>query len=167
MKTKDILRKIRYILDLDEARMLAVFAEADRDVTGDQISAWLGNDDGAYDEDSADVMFATFLDGLINAMRGRKDGPRPDPAEPLNNNVVLRKLKIAFDLQADDMLSILALGDVSVSKHELSALFRRPGHKHYRECSDELLRAFLQGLQMKYREDEPPAEVRGRTRLSN
>jgi len=158
MKAKDILRKIRYILDLDEARMMAVCAEADRDVTADQIRAWLGNDHGPDDGDSADAIFATFLNGLINAMRGRKDGPRPDPTEPLNNNVVLRKLKIAFDLQADDMLSVLALGDVSVSKHELSALFRRPGHKHYRECSDELLRAFLQGLQQKYREDEVPAD---------
>lgn len=157
MKAKDILRKIRYILDLDEARMMAVFAEADRDVTGDQISAWLGNEPGPGDEGCADAMFATFLNGLINAMRGHKDGPQPDPAEPLNNNVVLRKLKIAFDLQADDMLSILALGDVSVSKHELSALFRRPGHKHYRECSDELLGAFLHGLQIEYREDEAPA----------
>jgi uncharacterized protein YehS (DUF1456 family) len=65
--------------------------------------------------------------------------------------VVLRKLKIAFDLQADEMLSILSLADLSISKHELSALFRRPGHKHYRECKDQFLRNFLQGLQIKYR----------------
>lgn len=157
MKAKEILRKIRYILDLDEMRMMAVFAEADGELTAEQISAWLEHEAGPDGEDFNDPIFATFLNGLINAMRGRKDGPQPDPTAPLNNNVVLRKLKIAFDLQADDMLSILSLGDVSVSKHELSALFRRPGHKHYRECTDEFLRAFLQGLQAKYREDEIPA----------
>ena len=151
MKAKDILRRIRYILDLDDAEMIAVFAEADRDVTRAQISAWLKKDDDADCEEYTDAIFATFLNGLINQKRGKKDGPQPDPEEKLNNNVVLRKLKIAFDLQADEMLSILSLADLSIGKHELSALFRRPGHKHYRECKDQFLRNFLQGLQIKYR----------------
>ena len=151
MKAKDILCRIRYILDLDDAEMIAVFAEADRDVTRAQISAWLKKDDDADCEEYTDAIFATFLNGLINQKRGKKDGPQPDPEEKLNNNVVLRKLKIAFDLQADEMLSILSLADLSISKHELSALFRRPGHKHYRECKDQFLRNFLQGLQIKYR----------------
>ncbi len=151
MKAKDIFRRIRYILDFDDATMIAVFAAAERDVTRAQISAWLKRDDDPDGEEYTDAIFATFLNGLINQQRGKKDGPQPDPEERLNNNVVLRKLKIAFDLQADDMLSILALADQHISKHELSALFRRPGHKHYRACQDQFLRNFLNGLQIKYR----------------
>jgi uncharacterized protein YehS (DUF1456 family) len=151
MKANDIFRRIRYILDLDDAAMIAMFAEADRDVTRAQISAWLKKDDDPGYEECADEIFATFLNGLINQKRGKKDGPQPDPEVDLNNNVILRKLKIAFDLQADEILSILSLADFYVSKHELSALFRRPGHKHYRDCKDQLLRNFLQGMQLKYR----------------
>lgn len=153
MRAKDIFRRIRYILDLDDGQMMAVFAHAERDVTRAQISAWLKKDEEADREEYTDVIFATFLNGLIIEKRGKKDGPQPDPEETLNNNVVLRKLKIAFDLQADDMLSILSLAEMSISKHELSALFRRPGHKHYRECKDQLLRNFLQGLQIRSRGD--------------
>jgi uncharacterized protein YehS (DUF1456 family) len=96
-------------------------------------------------------MFATFLNGLINQRRGRKDGPQPKPEKSMNNNMVFRKLKIAFDLQAEEILSILSLADINISKHELSAFFRRPDHKHYRVCKDQILRNFLTGLQIKYR----------------
>jgi len=64
---------------------------------------------------------------------------------------VFRKLKIAFNLQAEEILTILALADVSISKHELSAFFRRTDHKHYRDCKDQILRNFLTGLQIRYR----------------
>jgi uncharacterized protein YehS (DUF1456 family) len=61
------------------------------------------------------------------------------------------KLKIALNLKAEDVLGILELAEFRISKHELSAFFRKPGHKHYRECKDQILRNFLQGLQLKYR----------------
>ena len=131
--------------------MVAVFAEAERKVTRAQIRAWLKKDDDPDYEECSDVMFATFLNGLINQKRGKRDGPQPDPEENLNNNAVFRKLKIAFNLQAEEILSILSLADLHVSKHELSAFFRRPGHKHYRDCKDQILRNFLTGMQIKYR----------------
>ena len=151
MKANDILRRIRYVLDIDDARMIAVFAEAERKVTGTQIRAWLKKDDDPDYEECGDAMFATFLNGLINQKRGKQGGPQPDAEENLNNNVVFRKLKIAFNLQAEEILSILSLADLSISKHELSAFFRRPGHKHYRDCKDQILRNFLKGMQIKYR----------------
>ena len=61
------------------------------------------------------------------------------------------KLKIAFNLKAEDTLALLALNDVVISKHELSAFFRKPGHRHRRACKDQVLRNFLKGLQLKYR----------------
>lgn len=156
MKANDILRRIRYVLDLDDTRMIAVFAEAERNVTRAQISAWLKRDDDPDFEECSDSIFATFLNGLINQMRGKQDGPQLDPEENLNNNAVLKKLKIAFNLQAEDMLSTLSLADVHISKHELSAFFRRPGHKHYRDCKDQILRNFLKGMQIKYRGESLP-----------
>jgi len=53
----------------------------------------------------------------------------------------------------------LALADLKISKHELSAFFRRPDHKHYRTCKDQILRNFLKGLQLKYRNDAEPDEL--------
>ncbi len=151
MRANDIFRRMRYILDLDDTSVIAVFAEAERQVTRAQISAWLKKDDDPGYEECTDAEFATFLNGLINQKRGKKDGPQPAPEEILTNNVVFRKLKIAFDLQANEILSILSQVGLHISKHELSALFRRPGHKHYRDCKDQILRSFLKGMQIKHR----------------
>ena len=152
MNTNDCLRRIRYILDLDDSKMMAVFAEAGQEVTRAQLSDWLKKDDDPAYEACGDALFATFLNGLIIDKRGKKDGARPEPEQRLNNNIIFRKLKIAFDLQAEDILSILSLANVQISKHELSAFFRRANHKHYRECKDQILRNFLKGLQVKYRD---------------
>ena len=151
MKSNDILRRIRYILDLDETKMMGVFAEVEQEFSREQVSAWLKKEDRPGYEECSDVIFATFLNGLVIQRRGKKDGPRPEPEERLNNNAVFRKLKIAFNLQAEEILTILELADVSISKHELSAFFRRTDHKHYRDCKDQILRNFLTGMQIRYR----------------
>ncbi|WP_287963382.1 DUF1456 family protein, partial [Alcanivorax sp.] len=95
---------------------------------------------------------AIFLNGLINALRGKKPGQQPEPESRLTNNMIFMKLKIALSLQAEDVLAVLELADFRMSKHELSAFFRKPGHKHYRECKDQILRNFLKGLQIQYRD---------------
>ena len=92
-----------------------------------------------------------FLNGLINEKRGKKEGTQPEVETRLTNNIIFRKLKIALNLQAEDVLDILNLADFKLSKHELSAFFRKPGHKHYRECKDQILRNFLSGMQTRYR----------------
>lgn len=151
MRANDALRRIRYILDLNDDSVIALFAQGNQTVSRAQISAWLKKDEDPDFEECADVMFASFLNGLINEKRGKKDGAEPVSEERLNNNIVFRKLKIAFNLQADEVLAILALADVDISKHELSAFFRRPDHKSYRVCKDQIMRNFLNGLQIRYR----------------
>ncbi|KZX88680.1 hypothetical protein A3717_28330, partial [Alcanivorax sp. HI0013] len=101
-----------------------------------------------------DRTLAIFLNGLINALRGKKPGPQPEPESRLTNNMIFMKLKIALNLQAEDVLAILELANFRLSKHELSAFFRKPGHKHYRECKDQILRNFLTGLQIQFRDGE-------------
>ena len=149
----ELLRRIRYIFDFSDSKMIAVFALADSKVTREQISDWLKNDDDPLVQKCGDTQLAIFLNGLIIDKRGKKEGPQPEPEQHINNNIIFRKLKIALDLKADDVLEILQLANLRISKHELSAFFRRPDHKHYRNCNDKVLLGFLQGAQFKYRDD--------------
>lgn len=156
MTNNDILRRLRYTFDLDDSKMIAIFALADYAVTREQISNWLKKEEDPDFQKMSDTQLAVFLNGLIIDRRGKKEGPQRKPESRLNNNIIFRKIRIALNLQADDVLEILKLADVSISKHELSAFFRRPDHKHYRECKDQILRNFLKGVQLKYR-DNPPS----------
>ena len=151
MTNNDVIRRLRYIFDLDDTAMMALFGLADLAVTRSQVSDWLKKDDDPAFVKCRDKELAQFLNGLIIDLRGKKDGPQPVPESRLTNNIILNKLKIALSLKADDMLDVLAMADTVISKHELSALFRKPGHKHFRECKDQILRNFLTGLQHKYR----------------
>ena len=153
MTNNDILRRIRYAFDFNDSKMIAIFGLADEIVTREQISDWLKKDDDPAFQDCSDTQLAIFLNGLINDRRGKKDGAQPEPEKRINNNIIFRKLKIALDLKAEDILEILALTDVSISKHELSAFFRKPDHKHFRKCKDQILRKFIEGVQLKYREN--------------
>jgi len=161
MTNNDILRRIRYIFDINDSKMIAVFELADHQVSREQISDWLKNDDDPAYQACNDTTLAIFLNGLINDKRGRKEGAQPEPEKRLTNNIILKKLKIALDLKSEDLLEILQLAGFQFSKHELSAFFRKPGHKHYRECKDQILRNFLKGLQLKYRQaDKPKSEFK-------
>jgi len=151
MTNNDILRRIRYIFDLNDTNMIAVFGLADCKVTREQISDWLKKDDDPAYKACNDTELATFLNGLINHKRGKKDGPQPVAEKKLNNNIIFRKLKIALNLKNEDVLELLLLAELRISKHELSAFFRREDHKHYRVCKDQILRNFLKGVQLKYR----------------
>jgi len=159
MNNNDVLRRIRFVFDFNDSKMISIFKNAEHDVTRAQISNWLKKDDDPTYQECTDTFLAIFLNGLINDKRGKKDGPQAIPEKILTNNIVFNKLKIALNLKAEDVLSILELAEFRISKHELSAFFRKAGHKHYRECKDQILRNFLNGLQQKYRDpsDSTPA----------
>jgi uncharacterized protein YehS (DUF1456 family) len=151
MNNNDVLRRIRYTFNFDDSKMMAVFGSGGLEVNRAEVSDWLKKDDDPDYQKCSDQQLATFLNGLIVDKRGKKDGPQPEPEKQLSNNIVFRKLKIALNLQADEVLSLVNQTDFRISKHELSAFFRKPGHKHYRECKDQVLRNFLKGMQLKYR----------------
>lgn len=153
MTNNDILRRIRYTFDFSDSKMMAVFGLADHEVTREQVSNWLKKEDDPAYKSCSDNQMAIFLNGLINDKRGKKEGAQPEPEQRLTNNIIFMKLKIALNLKAEDVLDIMSLADFSMSKHELSAFFRKPGHKHYRECNDQILRNFLKGMQFKYRDN--------------
>lgn len=153
MTNNDVLRRVRYIFDFSDDKMIALFAKAGCEVSREQVSDWLKKDEDEAFVACPDQSLACFLNGLIIDRRGRKEGPLPTPETQLNRNIILRKLKIALDLKADGILELLSRNGMHISNHELSALFRKPGHKHYRVCKEQLLRNFLTGLQLKYRDD--------------
>lgn len=151
MTNNDVLRRIRYTFNFDDTKMIAIFGLAGLEVTRAEVSEWLKKDDDPDYKSCNDVTLATFLNGLIIEKRGKKDGPQPVPETSLNNNIIFRKLKIALNLQAEEVLALIKQADFSMSKHELSAFFRKPDHKHYRKCKDQVLRYFMKGVQLKYR----------------
>ncbi len=153
MGNNDVLRRVRYIFDFSDITIIAIFALASYPVTRGQISDWLKKEVDPEFQACSDTQLAIFLNGLIIYRRGKKEGPPPKPEPQLNNNIILRKLKIALDLKSDDILAIMDQASVRISKHELSALFRKSDHKHYRECKDQFLRNFLKGVQFKYRDN--------------
>lgn len=153
MTNNDILRRLRYNFDLNDDQMMALFTLGGMEASRSEVSDWLKKDDHPDYVEITDKAFASFLNGLIIEKRGKRDGPQAEAEDRLTRNMIFMKLKIALNLKADDVLEILGLVGFSISKHELSALFRKPGHKHYVECKDQLLRNFIHGLQIKYRGD--------------
>ena len=151
MTNNDILRRIRYIFDFDDSKMIAIFGLANHQVMREQINHWLKKEDDPLYQECSDTQLAIFLNGLINHKRGKKEGAQPEPEKRLTNNIIFMKLKIALNLKAEDVLEIMDLANLRMSKHELSAFFRRPDHKNYRICKDQILRNFLKGVQLKYR----------------
>jgi len=83
----------------------------------------------------------------------------------MTNNDILKKLRIALKLRDEDMHEILKLSDFTISKSELSALFRAEDHPNYKECGDQILRNFLNGLILYMRgpageERKPATEIK-------
>jgi uncharacterized protein YehS (DUF1456 family) len=147
MEFNTVLRSLRYALDYTDQQMTEVFALDAYKVTTSDINLMLKHEeqDGFLAID--DVVLGHFLDGLITQKRGPADPNRKAPLpQALDNNMVLKKLRIAMELREEDMINTLKKGGFVISKAELSALFRKKGHKHYRECGDQLLRHFLKGL---------------------
>src|SRR5690606_8110749 len=146
-----ILRSIRYTFDFSDATMMEIFALGGLSASRSEISDWLKKEENPEFTAMKDLSLAIFLNGLITYKRGEKEGEQTIAEARLNNNIVFRKLKIALNLRDEDILKILDKVDKHISKHELSAFFRKPGQRQYRPCLDQVLRNFLQGLQLTYR----------------
>ncbi|MBW3549413.1 MAG: DUF1456 family protein [Proteobacteria bacterium] len=154
MINNDVLRSIRYMLDLSDGKVVEIIhlADADFPVGKADVQGFLRKDDEADYLECSDRVLAHFLDGLVIHCRGRDDSRPPRPVEKrVTNNVVLKKLRVAFELKDVDMHQAFADAGFPISKPELTALFRQPGHKNFRLCGDQLLRNFLKGLTLRVR----------------
>lgn len=64
----------------------------------------------------------------------------------MNNNDIFKKLRVALMLRDEQIVEILELVDFRMSKAEIGGFFRAENHPNFRECGDQVLRNFLNGL---------------------
>jgi len=154
MTNNDILRRLRYALDLNGVTMAEICKLAGHEIGPADMLKFLKKEGENGFIPCNDTVMASFLDGLIMFKRGTYD-PKPSTAEPadvaLTNNLIMKKLRIALGLNDEDMLGILKKAGTHISKSELSALFRTIGHRNYKECGDQLLRNFVKGITLVYK----------------
>ncbi|KGQ13980.1 Uncharacterized protein yehS [Beauveria bassiana D1-5] len=138
---------VRYMLNLNNDGIVKILALTGTDVPAEQIVPWLKKEDEEGFKACPDLIMANFLNGLIYFKRG-KDESKPEPKleRRMTNNIILKKLRIAFELKSDDVLEILTAQQFRISMPEITAMMRNPDHKNYRECGDQFLRYFLRGL---------------------
>lgn len=148
MTTNDILRSLRYTLKTNNQGLARIFTLGGAEVVNaEQLTGWLKKEDEEGFQRCPDIMLAIFLNGLIYDRRGKSESAPPLAVERrMNNNIVLKKLRIAFALKSDDILAILTQQQFRVSLPEITAMLRAPEHKNFRPCGDQFLRYFLRGL---------------------
>ncbi|MFK3646809.1 DUF1456 family protein [Lysobacter enzymogenes] len=154
MIANDVLRSIRYMLDLSDQKVVEIVHLADPGFALEKadVQAFLKKDEDEGYAPCDDAVLARFLDGLVFHYRGRDESQPPRPLEKrVSNNLVLKKLRVAFELKDLDMHQAFADAGFPVSKPELSALFRQSDHKNFRACGDQMLRNFLKGLTLRIR----------------
>jgi len=148
MDNNDILRRLRFTLNLSDDSMIDMYAKAGERVSRAEISCWLKKEEDEDFDIVIDENLATFLNGLIVNYRGKKDGQIPVAETELDNTIILRKLKIAFNFTSDELIYIWKKGDVEISETELSAFFRKKSHPKFKYLNDQYLRKFLKGFQV-------------------
>jgi len=149
MTNNDILRSLRYLLDSSEPKMVEIIGLTGQEIDRATLASYLKKDEEDGFAECPAAVLSAYLDGLIIERRGPSD--RQPLPEPMSHNLVLKKLRVAFELREDDVIATLQLANFRVSKPELSALFRSPDHKNYRPCGDQFLRNFLKGLTTRLR----------------
>jgi len=151
MNNNDIFRRLRYNFDFSDTKVMELFSLADCPVTRKEVIEWLKNEDDPTHVIISDFHLAAFLNGLIYDKRGKNEDQLLVAENILNNNQVLKKLKIALNLKDTDIQQMIGLAGKRFSKHEINAFFRNPKQSQYRICQDQILRNFIHGMQIQMR----------------
>jgi len=149
MRTNDIFRKLVQSLPLTVEQVQTLFAVSDIDLSDKDIANLLKTDYQPGFEAMPEYILIIFMNNLIDQQRGKKADAQPEVVEKhqkISNNDVLKKLRIAFNLHEQDVRDALKLATIELTKSDLSALFRKPGHIHYKACDDGLVLDFIEGL---------------------
>ncbi len=150
MTNNDVLRRLRFSLKLNNPQIIKIYKLAGITLKHNELDVFLKKeeDDGYVECSNSDLN--NFLDGLILLKRGfQKNSPQNVDKNHLTNNIILKKLRIALKLKDIDILELLVIGDMKLTKSELSALFRNEDHRNFKICGDQILRKFLAGLSNK------------------
>jgi uncharacterized protein YehS (DUF1456 family) len=143
----DILRSLRYLLNVGDGALADIVRLAGGEATKADMAAFLKSEDEEGYRPCPDQVMAYFLNGLVIHKRGKDPNRPPQPLEvPVTNNTVLKKLRVAFELKDSDLISLMEKSGLRVSKAELGAFFRRSDHRNYRDCGDQFLRNLLKAM---------------------
>ena len=155
MQINDILFKLKNALSLSYEEMIKAYALADYKMTQERLESILKRrQDKGYAEASYEEL-GVFLDGLVLLKRGQSDKVATgEEAVPLTNNLILKKVRVAMELKEPELVILFTLADAELTKRQIGALFRKEGTKNFKACSDELLMAFLEGLDEFYYDGE-------------
>ncbi|MFT7823939.1 MAG: DUF1456 family protein [Sulfurimonas sp.] len=147
LTTNDILYRIKKALRLSDEEILRAYALESYQMTPEHLASLLKRRlDKSFEPCSYEEL-GVFLDGLVTLKRGPSSKKsEEDNAVELTNNLILKKIRAALNLKEHELQMLFALVDVELSKQQLSSLFRKEGHKNFKACPDELLDAFLEGL---------------------
>lgn len=150
MTNNEILRSLRYVLNVGEGGVIAILRLADLEVSLEDVIAYLKKEgDEGYKECPHRVM-SHFLNGMVTHKRGKDPSRPPQPLEvPVTNNTVLKKVRVAFMLKDTDIIDLIQASGLVVTKAELGAFFRQADHRNFRECGDQFLRYVLKGISAK------------------
>jgi uncharacterized protein YehS (DUF1456 family) len=147
MTNNDILRSVRFILNVNELKLAEIIGLADFKVSSEEVSSFLKQE---YEEGyriCSEKMLARFLDGLVILKRGKNENaPLQRLDVSLTNNIILKKLRVAFQLKDSDIIRLIDQAGLKISKAELGAFFRNPDHRNYRDCGNQFLRNLLRGM---------------------
>lgn len=164
LDNNELNRRIRYALSVDDAEAQRLTSLGGQQMTLEQISGYRMKEGEAEFLACPDAVLLAFLDGIILDRRGpppehaqnsrtSADGPDTDGktvpdgfGDAVNNNLVLKQLRIALSLRSDQVHELISAGGGKIGKSEVGALFRNPQARNYRRCGDQVLRWFLQGL---------------------
>lgn len=154
MILNDVLRRLRFALRINDTAAIQLFKSVGYDIEPEYLTNIMKKEDEPGYLPCRDKQLAFFLDALIIQNRGKQEGAVYEPlkaGERLSNNDILRKIRIAMKYQDNDIIDLLKRANFNIGKTELSALFRRPEHRNYKECGDQLLRNLLNGMVDKLR----------------
>ena len=155
MQINDILFKLKKALSLTPKEMIKAYALANYEMTQERLESILKRrQDKGYSEATYEEL-GVFLDGLVLLKRGASDKvATDDESVSLSNNLILKKVRVAMELREPELVILFALAEQELSKRQIGALFRKEGTKNFKSCSDELLMAFLEGLDEFYYDGE-------------
>ena len=155
MQINDILFKIKTALSLDNKSIIEAYALVNYEMSEEYLVNILKkHQDKGYEEATYEEL-GLFLDGLVILKRGPSDKvPTEDDVVELTNNLILKKIRVAMELKEAELVILFALAEVTLTKRQIGSLFRKEGTKNFKACSDELLMAFLDGLDEFYYDGE-------------
>ena len=148
MDNNELLKRLRYALQVDDHVAVRIFKQGGLKATLEDVGKWRLKEEEPEYAGCPNEAISAFLAGYIVERRGVQEGkPVPPPSKAfVENNTVLKLIKIALALRSEDLQTCMETGGASLSVSEVNALLRKPDTRNYRQCGDQVLRQFLNGI---------------------